>query len=324
MVQYPLSIDRQYEEDGMNPIIQVQNFSKRYGKFTAVDNISFDVAKGSVFAFLGPNGAGKSTTINTLCTIFEKTEGTLLIDGKDVSTQKNDVRRAIGVVFQDSTLDKTMTVEENLKMHCVFYAVPKNEVADRLAFVLDLVDLGQWRHKRVSTLSGGMKRRVEIARGLIHFPKVLFLDEPTTGLDPQTRAHIWEYIVKLQKEKNITMFLTTHYMDEAEICDQVAIMDGGKIIAHDTPFNLKKQYTKDRAYIETTNPEALEKLLHEQGLNFIQKPKYYRVDVSDAQALLAVLSAHKNLITDIEIKKGTLNDVFLEITGRDMRDEGEK
>ena len=304
----------------MNPIIEVKNFTKRYGKFTAVDNISFDVAEGSIFAFLGPNGAGKSTTINTLCTIFEKTEGILRIDGKDVSTQKSDVRRAIGVVFQDSTLDKKMTVEENLRMHCVFYSVPKSEVNERIRFVLELVELSEWRKKRVSTLSGGMKRRVEIARGLIHYPKVLFLDEPTTGLDPQTRAHIWEYIVKLQKEKNITMFLTTHYMDEAEICNQVAIMDGGKIVANDTPFELKKQYTKDRAYITTERPEELERLLHAHNLDYIKKPKYYRVDASNVPVLLQVLGEQKDVITDLEVKKGTLNDVFLEITGKEIRE----
>jgi len=307
----------------MNPIIEVKNFTKRYGKFTAVDNISFDVAEGSIFAFLGPNGAGKSTTINTLCTIFEKTEGILRIDGKDVSTQKSEVRRAIGVVFQDSTLDKKMTVEENLKMHCVFYSVPKSEVNERISFVLELVELSEWRKKRVSALSGGMKRRVEIARGLIHYPKVLFLDEPTTGLDPQTRAHIWEYIVKLQKEKNITMFLTTHYMDEAEICNQVAIMDGGKIVANDTPFALKKQYTKDRAYITTERPEELERLLHTYNLDYIKKPKYYRVDACNIPTLLQVLGEQKDVITDLELKKGTLNDVFLEITGKEIR-EGTK
>lgn len=224
----------------MNAIIEVKNFTKRYGDFIAVKDISFSVEEGSVFAFLGPNGAGKSTTINTLCTIFEKTSGTLLIDGKDVTKQKSEVRAVIGVVFQDSTLDTKMTIEENLKMHCVFYNIPKKEVEERIQFVLELVDLLEERKKSVGALSGGMKRRVEIARGLIHYPKVLFLDEPTTGLDPQTRAHIWEYIIKLQKERNITIFLTTHYMEEAEICDKIAIIDGGVIVAHDTPYALKK------------------------------------------------------------------------------------
>jgi ABC-2 type transport system ATP-binding protein len=311
-----------------NPIIQVKDFTKKYGKFTAVKNISFTVDEGSVFAFLGPNGAGKSTTINTLCTIFDKTEGELLIDGKCVTTQKNQVRSAIGVVFQDSTLDKKMTIEENLKMHCVFYKIPKNETEKRIKFVLNLVDLLKWRKKTVAALSGGMKRRVEIARGLIHYPRVLFLDEPTTGLDPQTRAHVWEYILRLQKEKNITIFLTTHYMDEAENCDKVAIMDNGEIIAYDTPFGLKKQYTKDRAYITSSNPAKLEQHLDNQGINYVKKQStlgenYHKIDVDNHQKLLQALSECKSDITDIEIRKGTLNDVFLEITGREIRDGGD-
>ena len=185
----------------MNPIIQVEHFSKKYGDFTAVDDISFTVDEGSIFAFLGPNGAGKSTTINTLCTILDKTEGTLFINGHDASRERGLVRRDIGIVFQYSTLDTQMTVEENLKYHCSFYNVPKREVRERIDFALDLVELTQWRRAAVGSLSGGMKRRAEIARGLVHDPKVLFLDEPTTGLDPQTRANVWEYIQRLQKQK---------------------------------------------------------------------------------------------------------------------------
>ncbi len=305
----------------MKPIIQVKNFTKRYGDFIAVNDISFEVEEGSVFAFLGPNGAGKSTTINTLCTIFEKTTGSLLIDGKDVSEQKSEVRAAIGVVFQDSTLDAKMTIEENLKMHSIFYNIPKKEVEERVQFVLELVDLVNERKKMVSALSGGMKRRVEIARGLMHYPKVLFLDEPTTGLDPQTRAHIWEYIMKLQKERNITIFLTTHYMEEAEICNKVAIIDGGVIVAHDTPYALKKKYTKDTAYINTNDEVGLENLLVKHHLNYIKKDGYYRVEAEDLAGFLEVLSMHKEDITNIEIKKGTFNDVFLEITGKKIREE---
>ena len=305
----------------MKNIIQVKNFTKSYGDFVAVDDISFDVAEGSVFAFLGPNGAGKSTTINTLCTIFEKTSGSLIIDDLDVSTQKSQVRRSIGVVFQDSTLDAKMTIEENLKMHAVFYQVPKNEVEERIHFVLNLVDLLPERKKLVGALSGGMKRRVEIARGLMHYPKVLFLDEPTTGLDPQTRAHIWDYILKLQKERNITIFLTTHYMEEAEVCDKIAIIDGGHIVAHDTPYALKKKYTKDKAFITTRDGDALEALLNQYNLEFTKKENYYKVDAENIDSLLQVIAGQKDLITDIEIKKGTFNDVFLEITGKKIREE---
>lgn len=305
--------------DKMRNIIEVRDFVKKYNNFTAVDHVSFEVEEGSIFAFLGPNGAGKSTTINTLCTIFEKTSGTLLIDDKDVTHEKDAVRSVIGVVFQEPTLDNKMTVLENLIMHCHFYGVPKSEASERIDFVLGLVDLMDRKKSMVSSLSGGMKRRVEIARSLLHYPKVLFLDEPTTGLDPQTRAHIWDYIVKLQKEKNITIFLTTHYMDEAEICKKVAIMDAGKIVAMDTPYRLKKQYTKDKANISTSDGQGLEALLDNAGFIYKKKTKYYSVEVDDIPKLMQVLSEQKDAITDIEIKKGTLNDVFLEITGKDIR-----
>lgn len=303
----------------MRNIIEVQNFVKKYDEFTAVDNVSFEVEEGSIFAFLGPNGAGKSTTINTLCTIFNKTSGTLIIDGKDLSKDKDYVRSVIGVVFQEPTLDNKMTVVENLIMHCRFYAIPKSEADERIQFVLKLVDLLDWKKAMVSSLSGGMKRRVEIARALLHYPKVLFLDEPTTGLDPQTRAHMWDYIVKLQKEKNITIFLTTHYMEEAEICSKVAIMDAGKIVALDSPYHLKQQYTKDRANITTTDEAGLEELLGAAGFIYEKKTGYYCVEVNDLQKLMEIISEQKASITDLEIKKGTLNDVFLEITGKDIR-----
>ncbi|ALV22105.1 MULTISPECIES: ABC transporter ATP-binding protein [Carnobacterium] len=307
----------------MKPIIEVKNYTKKYGDFTAVDNVSFEVEEGSVFAFLGPNGAGKSTTINTLCTMMEKTSGTLLIDGKDVSKEKDEVRKAIGVVFQSQTLDEKMTISENLNMHCVFYSIPKKEVKDRIHFVLELVDLLDWKDKNVSSLSGGMKRRVEIARALLHYPKVLFLDEPTTGLDPQTRNRMWEYITKLQKEKNITIFLTTHYMDEAEICDHVAIMDDGKIMVDDTPENLKQQYTKDKATLHVSSPEKFEEALTKEHVGYQREKETFYVDVDAAniQTFLDFIQPFKNEIQDLEIKKGTLNDVFLKITGKAIREE---
>ena len=306
----------------MKPIIEVKNYTKKYGDFTAVDNVSFDVEEGSIFAFLGPNGAGKSTTINTLCTMMEKTSGTLLIDGKDVSKEKEAVREAIGVVFQSQTLDEKMTINENLNMHCVFYGIPKNLVEERIEFVLNLVDLTEWRNKSVSSLSGGMKRRVEIARALLHYPKVLFLDEPTTGLDPQTRNRMWEYITKLQKEKNITIFLTTHYMDEAEICDHVAIMDDGKIMVNDTPKQLKKHYTKDKAIVNVSHSDEFEQTIKKSHFTYEKMDNTFHIDVEvdDIQSFLTILQSFKGKIEDLEIKKGTLNDVFLEITGKEIRE----
>ncbi len=304
----------------MNPIIQVEHFSKKYGDFTAVDDISFTVDEGSIFAFLGPNGAGKSTTINTLCTILDKTEGTLTINGHDVSEERSLVRKDIGIVFQDSTLDTQMTVEENLRYHCSFYKVPKNEVRERIGFALDLVELTQWRRAAVGSLSGGMKRRAEIARGLVHDPKVLFLDEPTTGLDPQTRANVWEYIQQLQKQKNMTIFLTTHYMDEAEACSKVVIIDHGKIVAHDTPENLKHQYTGTEVDVVCTQTGPLEAALREQEISYGKDGNKLVFHTKEAPAALEILTAHRGEITDFEVKNGTLNEVFLAITGKEIRE----
>jgi len=298
----------------------VRNFSKKFGDFTAVDNISFDVEQGTIFAFLGPNGAGKSTTINTLCTIQEKTEGMLKINGNDVSKQKDLVRNDIGIVFQDSTMDGKLTVEENLKLHCDFYKVPKSEMKERIDFVLDLVDIKNRKKSPVDSLSGGMKRRAEIARGLVHFPKVLFLDEPTTGLDPQTRASVWDYIHKLQKQKNITIFLTTHYMDEAEICNQVAIIDGGKIVAHDTPANLKKKYTSTTMKLKTNNTDSLKTYLTERSIKYSVDKDQVTIYATSTADVLDISNTFRESIEDIEINKGTLNDVFIAITGKEIRE----
>lgn len=303
----------------MGSIITVEHFVKKYGEFTAVDNVSFEVEEGSIFAFLGPNGAGKSSTIHTLCTMTEKTSGTLRIDGKDVHRERDKVRSVIGVVFQDATLDNKMTVEENLSMHGHFYDLPKSFMHEQIDRVLEIVDMTEWKRAMVSSLSGGMKRRVEIARSLMHAPKVLFLDEPTTGLDPQSRANIWAYIVKLQKETNLTIFLTTHYMDEAEISHKVAIMDHGKIIAYDEPRALKKQYTKDQALITTTDEQALEQLLRKHQMNFTKAAGCHAVEFNELSDLLDVIVEHRPFIQDLEIRKGTLHDVFLAITGKDIR-----
>ncbi len=304
----------------INNSIEVKNFTKKFGDFTAVDNISFNVEQGTIFAFLGPNGAGKSTTINTLCTIQEKTNGELKINGNDVSIQKDKVRNDIGIVFQETTLDGKLTVEENLKLHCDFYHVPKHEVNERINFVLELVDIENWRKSPVDSLSGGLKRRVEISRGLVHFPKILFLDEPTTGLDPQTRANVWDYINKLQKEKNITIFLTTHYMEEAEICDKVAIIDHGKIVAHDTPYNLKKRYTTTTLKIKTSNRSGLIEYIEKRSLSYKLDNELVVIFATNVKDVLEIISLFNETIEDIEINHGTLNDVFIAITGKEIRE----
>ncbi len=220
-------------------VIEVHDLTRRFGEFTAVDAISFDVREGEVFAFLGPNGAGKSTTINMLCTLARPTAGQVTVAGFDVAARPKAVRRNIGLVFQDQTLDDRLTAQENLRFHAVLYRVPSSEVDSRITRVLELVDLSDRRYDLVSEFSGGMARRLEIARALMHVPRVLFLDEPTIGLDPQTRALMWEDVLRLREEANVTMFLTTHYMDEAEYADRIAIIDHGKIVALDTPQALK-------------------------------------------------------------------------------------
>lgn len=304
----------------MKQIIEVEHFTKNYGSLKAVDDITFRVEEGIIFAFLGPNGAGKSTTIHSLCTILDKSEGKILINGHDATEDKSLVRKDIGIVFQDSTLDARLTVEENLKYHCSFYKIPKNEVEERIDFVLDLVALSDWKKAIVGGLSGGMKRRVEIARGLVHDPKVLFLDEPTTGLDPQTRANVWEYIQKLQKKKNITIFLTTHYMDEAEICAKVAIMDHGKIIAYDTPGNLKNKYTSTVMQISTSQEAQFETFLGVNDISYERAGEKIVIKTDQSAKALSILSECKDIITDFEVKKGTLNEVFLAITGKEIRE----
>lgn len=204
-------------------VIRVKNLTKKFGKLIAVNNISFEVMEGEIFGFLGPNGAGKTTTINIICTLLNKTSGEVTLCKRDVSKQRNEIRNCIGLVFQDPTLDDRLTALENLHFHALLYNVPRSLIKERTTEVLEMVNLENRRNDIVRTFSGGMRRRLEIARGLIHHPRVLFLDEPTLGLDPQTRNKIWDYIIKLKESSNITIFLTTHYMDETEICDRIAI-----------------------------------------------------------------------------------------------------
>jgi ABC-2 type transport system ATP-binding protein len=238
------------------PAVEVEHLVKRFGGFTAVDDVSFTVAPGELFGFLGPNGAGKTTTISMLCTLLSTSAGRATVDGYDITTQRDEVRASIGLVFQELTLDDYLTAEENLRFHAVMYGVPRSQVAERMAPLLEMVGLTERKGQQVRYFSGGMKRRLEIARGLIHAPRVLFLDEPTIGLDPQTRAHIWDYVDELRCRESTTMFLTTHYMDEAErAAHRIAIIDHGRIVAQGTPEELKQQTNTDsleRAFLALT------------------------------------------------------------------------
>src|SRR5437588_10776725 len=236
--------------------IVVEHLTKTFGEVEAVRGVDFEVASGEVFGFLGPNGAGKTTTINMLCTLVKPTAGSASVAGHDVVKARDDVRRNIGLVFQDPTLDNYLTAVQNLRLHAELYGLKRDVVAPRMQQVLEMVGLLDRKDSPVGTFSGGMRRRLEIARGMMHSPRVLFLDEPTIGLDPQTRRSIWTYIAELKEREAITIFMTTHYMDEAEWCDRIAIMDQGQIVALDAPATLKAGIGKDRVMIHTDDDEA--------------------------------------------------------------------
>ncbi|MBI4355603.1 MAG: ATP-binding cassette domain-containing protein [Candidatus Omnitrophica bacterium] len=307
----------------MAPIIEVTHLSKHYGRLRAVDDVSFHVEPGEIFGFLGPNGAGKTTTIHALCTLLQPTAGAATVAGYDVATRPHDVRRSIGIIFQDSSLDERLTAYENLNFHGILYHLPRAVRRQRIDEVLQLVDLAPRRHAIVKTFSGGMKRRLEMARGLLHHPKVLFLDEPTLGLDPQSRSHMWEYLRALRAREGITMFLTTHYMDEAEDCDRIAVIDHGKIIALDTPAGLKRQYGGgDRLTLRTEDDAATAEALQQRCRVSVERSEEgLRIALTNGHAgLPEVLAACPSKIVALDLHHPSLDDVFLRLTGRGMRD----
>ena len=289
-----------------------------------MEDVSFNVARGEIFGFLGPNGAGKSTTINILSTMIHPSSGKALINGFDVSTEMDKVRGSIGIIFQENTLDEKLTAYENLMLHCKLYKVPKPHREDRISEVLSMVELSDKKDQLVKTFSGGMKRRLEIARGLLHYPKVIFLDEPTVGLDPQTREHIWQYILKLKEKAGITVFLTTHYMDEAEYCDRIAVIDNGKIIALDTPEALKNGLGGDVMEVSTPdNKKALEIIKTRYNNSPKLKDQVISFNVTKGNEFLVNFVKNFELpINSVNLRRPTLNDVFLNLTGREIRDEG--
>jgi ABC-2 type transport system ATP-binding protein len=302
--------------------VDVQHLVKRFGDFTAVNDVSFTVAPGELFGFLGPNGAGKTTTISILCTLQSPSGGRAFVAGHAVVTERMQVRRNIGLVFQELTLDEDLTAEENLRFHAVMYGVPRRLVEERSIPLLDMVGLTDRRSHQVRTFSGGMKRRLEIARGLIHMPRVLFLDEPTIGLDPQTRTHIWDYVDDLRAREDTTMFLTTHYMDEAERCDRIAIIDQGEIVAIDTPHNLKASVGEDTVTFSTADDEtAARELAASLGVTPERRNGSLEAKVPDGEAFVPrifdVLSVG---VHSVNVRRPSLDDVFLKYTGRAIRD----
>jgi ABC-2 type transport system ATP-binding protein len=303
-------------------IVTARGLTKRYGDLVAVDGIDLDVARGETFGFLGPNGAGKTTTINMLCTLATPTSGRASVAGFDVVRERDDVRRSIGLVFQDTTLDSYLTADRNLRFHAELYGVPRDQIDARIREVMEIVGLWDRKDSKVGEYSGGMMRRLEIARGLLHFPRVLFLDEPTIGLDPQTRSHIWTYIDELKRREDITIFLTTHYMDEAENCDRIAIIDHGTIVALDTAEALKASVGTDRVQIRTADDATAIAALRERfGLEAAVHEGEVTFSVAAGEQFVPRLFAELGVpIEAVRVSRPTLDDVFLSYTGRTIRD----
>jgi ABC-2 type transport system ATP-binding protein len=309
--------------------IETSELTRRFDRLVAVDRLSISVERGEVFGLLGPNGAGKTTTISMLCTILKPTSGSARVNGFDIVKQDMQVRKSIGIVFQDPSIDDRLTGRENLYMHANLYGVPSGDQKSRIDGVLKLVELEGRADDILRTYSGGMRRRLEIARGLIHYPRVLFLDEPTIGLDPQTREHIWSYIEELRKAHDITMVLTTHYMEEADrLSDRIAIMDYGKIVASDTPSGLKETLEGDVITVKTEEANRLSSVL--VGTAGILKANVVgdrlEVTVRGGKALLPriVEAAAKSgvFVESVSLREPNLEDVFLHYTGRAIRPEG--
>ena len=308
----------------MGSIIEVEHLVKRFGPLVAVNDISFEVEEGEVFGFLGPNGAGKTTTINILCTLMKPTAGKARLNGFDVSREQNQVRNSLGLVFQDPSLDIRLTALQNLRFHAFVYNIPGSVAKKRIEEMLRMVDLWERRNEEVRVYSGGMRRRLEIARGLLHHPKVLFLDEPTLGLDPQTRNHIWTHIAELRREQNITIFLTTHYMDEAEVADRIAVIDYGKIVALDTPESLKRGVGGDVIALKTENDEqAQEEIRRQHGIEGKRDSDGLVFEVANGEEFIPLLVGRlETSIRSVSMRRPTLDDVFLKLTGHEIREEG--
>jgi len=302
--------------------IETFDLTKQFKDLTAVDRLNVKIKQGEIFGLLGPNGAGKTTAISMLCTILRPTGGTAAVNGYDVLKEPDDVRKSIGIVFQQPSVDDILTGRENLRLHAMWYGVPKEIRVARIDEVLELVGLKSRQHSLVKTYSGGMRRRLELARGLLHLPKILFLDEPTLGLDPQTREHIWEYIEDLPEKRDMTIMLTTHYMEEADrLCDRIAIIDQGKIIVMDTPERLKQTVGGDIVCLKTGNADIE---------RFKKLKSVSKIEIKDGYIVLTVRNASENLqeilnvagkIESVETRPASLNDVFLGYTGKEIRPE---
>lgn len=303
-------------------IIEVLNLKKSFKNIHAVNDISFHVKEGELFSFLGINGAGKSTTINMLIGSLTADEGSIYIDGANILENISLAKSKIGIVFQNSILDKVLTVKENLKYRAALYQITGNLFQQRLEQLSTLLDFKPLLNRTYGKLSGGQKRKIDIARALLHNPKILILDEPTTGLDPQTRSLVWDVLNKLRKEENLTIFLTTHYMEEASISDYVVIIDNGKIIANDTPTNLKNLYSNDyiKLYFDGLNKEKILNYLDSKKINYKIIKDYFLFQFKTTKHAKEFFIAHQEIFDDFEIIKGDMDDVFLNLTGKILKE----
>ena len=302
----------------MSYIIETTNLSKKYGQHQAVSNINFKVKKGGMFAFLGLNGAGKSTTINILCSIIKKDEGQIIIDGKDLDKESHLIKEKIGIVFQRSVLDEQLTVIQNLESRASLYQLTKKESQQRIKYLVEILTLEDILNRPYGKLSGGQKRKVDIARALIHEPKILFLDEPTTGLDPNTRITVWEILHKLIKEKDLTIFLTTHYMEEVVMANHVVILDEGKIVAEGSPDTLKDQYATDLLRIIASKNPKINQLLEENKITYQYDKESYHIPVKNSKEAFNIIQLNPDLLNNFEVLKGNMDQVFLKVTGKKL------
>lgn len=304
----------------MENIIEIDHLHKAYGKVTAVQDLSFRVREGELFAFLGVNGAGKSTTINILCGQLPKDSGRVLICGKNLETNLDEIKHSLGVVFQSSVLDRELSVRDNLKSRAALYGIAGKTFEARLDALAQMLEFGELLKRPVGRLSGGQRRRIDIARALLHQPKILILDEPTTGLDPQTRSILWQVVGQLRKQEHLTVFLTTHYMEEAADADDVVILDHGKIAAEGTPLSLKNTYTADYITLYGVQEQQVQAL----GRPYEALRDAYRVTVPNTAAATELIVKHPALFRDYEITKGKMDDVFLAVTGKTLPGGAEK
>ena len=295
----------------MENVIEIQHLIKDFKDVRAVNDLSFKVKKGEFFAFLGVNGAGKSTTISIMCGKLSRNSGSVLINGLDIDKDMDQIRKVLGVVYQNNVLDKVLTVYDNLKFRAGLYNITGDEFKKRYEYLASILDFKDLKDRVYGKLSGGQKRRVDIARALLHNPEILILDEPTTGLDPQTRKLVWEVIDKIRKERQMTVFLTTHYMEEVSDANYVVILNKGEIVASGTPLELKNKYTGDFISIYNTKKEDVDKL----GLKYEVIPNGYRIEVKDTEEATKLITTYPNLFKDYEVIKGKMDDVFLNATG---------